>query len=256
MPLYAYEHMLGYAVVLRHVANEITLLCDRHHREKTAGLLSSDAVAAANADPCNLRAERSSPYLLHYSGDSCRAEVGSNVMTASTQSDFVAVMIDGQRIVWFNFEDGNYLLNVRLFDSCNQLVLEVVQNELVYSIDPWDIELVGRRLTIRSAPRNIYIDCLFAPPNGLILERGRILYNGVELFIRPDYLLLVNNCGLMRGNGFGNCVVALNIGVDPNNYPSGIRWSGVPRYETDRQAAIAWAKEQLSGSGIEDATLS
>ena len=37
MPLYEYEHMEEWAVVQRHVADEITLLCDQHHREKTAG---------------------------------------------------------------------------------------------------------------------------------------------------------------------------------------------------------------------------
>jgi trigger factor len=30
LPLYAYEHMEGWAKVLRHVASEITLLCDKH----------------------------------------------------------------------------------------------------------------------------------------------------------------------------------------------------------------------------------
>ena len=33
MPLYEYEHLLGWAQVERHVATEITLLCDQHHRE-------------------------------------------------------------------------------------------------------------------------------------------------------------------------------------------------------------------------------
>ncbi|WP_198036130.1 hypothetical protein [Salegentibacter sp. T436] len=39
LPLYEYEHMEEWAKVKRHDAEEITLLCDRHHREKTAGLL-------------------------------------------------------------------------------------------------------------------------------------------------------------------------------------------------------------------------
>ena len=39
MPLYEYEHMKEWAIVREHVADDITLLCDQHHREKTSGLL-------------------------------------------------------------------------------------------------------------------------------------------------------------------------------------------------------------------------
>ena len=35
MPLYTYEHMLGYVNVDRHVAEELTLLCYQHQYERT-----------------------------------------------------------------------------------------------------------------------------------------------------------------------------------------------------------------------------
>jgi hypothetical protein len=47
LPLYEYDHILGWSNVQRHVAEEITLLCDMHHREKTNGLLPLDHVVAA-----------------------------------------------------------------------------------------------------------------------------------------------------------------------------------------------------------------
>ena len=68
LPLYEYEHLLGWANVKRHVAEEITLLCDQHHREKTAGLLPIEKVREANKMPHNLREGVSKPYDLHYSG--------------------------------------------------------------------------------------------------------------------------------------------------------------------------------------------
>ncbi|MGU5889575.1 hypothetical protein, partial [Aeromonas hydrophila] len=55
MPLYEYEHMEEWANVKRHVAEEITLLCDQHHREKTGGLLPKEVVRDANKNPFNLR---------------------------------------------------------------------------------------------------------------------------------------------------------------------------------------------------------
>jgi hypothetical protein len=65
LPLYEYDHILGWSNVQRHVAEEITLLCEMHHREKTNGLLPLDHVVAANREPFNLRRAVSRPHDLH-----------------------------------------------------------------------------------------------------------------------------------------------------------------------------------------------
>src|SRR5215470_1873155 len=66
LPLYEYEHMLGWANVERHEAAEITLLCDQHHRERTNGLLPIEAVKQANTDPINFKTGLAKPYDLHF----------------------------------------------------------------------------------------------------------------------------------------------------------------------------------------------
>ena len=53
-PIYEYDHILGWAKVKRHVASEITLLCDNHHREKTAGFLPNERVIEADKAPFNI----------------------------------------------------------------------------------------------------------------------------------------------------------------------------------------------------------
>jgi hypothetical protein len=65
LPLYEYEHLLGWANVHRHLSEEITLLCDQHHKEKTNGLLPIEDVMEANRSPYNLRDGVSKPYDLH-----------------------------------------------------------------------------------------------------------------------------------------------------------------------------------------------
>src|SRR5687767_3922130 len=81
LPFYHYEHMLGFANVHRHAAEEITLLCHRHHGERTNGLLPIEAVRAADADPYNRRAGVSKPYDLHYGGDTCVVSIGGNTFS-------------------------------------------------------------------------------------------------------------------------------------------------------------------------------
>lgn len=51
VPSYEYHHMKGWATVKEHVAEDITLLCDGHHREVTSGLLPEEKVSEANARP-------------------------------------------------------------------------------------------------------------------------------------------------------------------------------------------------------------
>jgi trigger factor len=252
-PLYEYEHMLGWANVQRHVAEEITLLCDRHHREKTAGLLPLAEVEQANAQPYNLREGTSKPYDLHYSGTSCEAVIGGNRFTtadAGYGTIMVPVSIDGIPVLGFILGDGHLLLNLNLFDEFNQLVLQIRNNELVYRADAWDIELVGRRLVVREAQRKIFIDIEFEVPNRIVVNRGRFLCNGVEVLVRPDHILVTNNATLISGCSAVNCPGGLVIG--PHQKPLGgfMALPSIPRYLGDRTEAIRWAKETLGESAV------
>ncbi len=46
-PLYEYDHLKGWPNVQEHIASDITLLCDKHHREATSGLLPREKVIEA-----------------------------------------------------------------------------------------------------------------------------------------------------------------------------------------------------------------
>ena len=76
LPLYEYDHLVPWAEVRQHTAENIMLLCVQHHREKTSHLLPLATVTEANADPYNRRLGVSPPYDLYYSGDSCEANIG------------------------------------------------------------------------------------------------------------------------------------------------------------------------------------
>jgi hypothetical protein len=251
LPLYTYEHMLGWATVQRHVADEMTLLCDQHQRERTNGLLPISEVQAHNQNPVNRKSGSSAPYNLYYSGDYCEVDIGSNVLTAPMMSDLVAVQVDGEPLVGFRFEDGHYLLNVLLFNEVNEPVLQILDNELIYSAEPWDIELVGTRLTVRAAARKIFIDIVFEPPATVRLLRGRLLLNGIELYIQPTFILLVNSASLVSQQKSKGTSIGLNIGYDEQHLPSAIRFGRVPRYQIDRRAALQLAKEQVKEQDLD-----
>ena len=172
-------------------------------------------------------------------------------MIASTSYDFAALMIDGLPMIGFRFEDGHYLLNVLLFDEGNRLVVQIVDNELVYSMDPWDIEFVGTRLVIRAQAGSIFIDMVFEPPDAVRFERD-LLRNGVEVYIRPEYFLIVNTAQLFQRCSVMNVPIGFKLGADTVDLYA-IQVPDIGRYGIDRLAELAWAREQLGevGSDLE-----
>ena len=127
----------------KHNPDEITLLCDRHHREEQSGLLPALDIQEANDDPWNLRSGVSKPYDLHFKGGHCEAIVGSNYFTtvdAGYGTFMVPVSVDGWPLIGFVFADEHLLLHLNIYDECNYPVLVIRNNQLLYSISPWDIQ--------------------------------------------------------------------------------------------------------------------
>jgi hypothetical protein len=258
LPLYEYDHILGWANVQRHVAEEITLLCDMHHREKTNGLLPLEGVIAANQEPYNLRQGVSKPYDLHYSGTECETIIGSNKFTTRDLGDgtFSApLVIDGVPIVAFVLSDGHLLLNLLLFDDDNNLVLQIERNELQYSVSPWDIKLRGRNLVIRAAERKILVDIVFEVPNRIVIRRGRLLLNGVEIILQPDYALIVNNGNLLWSNEAGGGHFGLVVGNQDTPAPAAFRFPNIPRYSGSTVAAMRHARRRVTAGNAMRARL-
>jgi hypothetical protein len=246
MPLYEYEHMEEWALVERHVAEEITLLCDQHHREKTGGLLPKEAVREANANPFNLQEGVSKPYTLHFSGKQAEVIIGGNSFTCDDQgygTVMVPISVDGIALVAFILGDGHLLLNLVAFDECNAPVLHIKNNQLYYSTTPWDIRLVGTTLTIREGHRKILIEVEFEPPDRVKVSRGRFLRNGVEVLVRPDNILITNNAFYISGCHAHNCHGGLILGHHQKPMSGFMAVQNIPRYLGDRKAALQFEKE-------------
>lgn len=86
---------------------------------------------------------------MHFAGDSCTVDIGSNVFTttfASLSDDRLVVLaIDDIRVVSFTHVDGQLLLDMVLHDEEDKRIFEVVESQLTYaSNELWDIEFVGK----------------------------------------------------------------------------------------------------------------
>lgn len=235
LPLYEYEHMEEWAIVKRHVADEITLLCDRHHREKTAKLLPKEDVRKYNQNPINLQNEKSEKYNFHFSGNNAEVWVGSNSFVCENLADgsqLNAIVVDGFPLVQMKVQDKHLLLNLTFFDEDEKIAAQIIENELVYSTSPWDIELVGTTLTIREGLGKILLNIEFLPPNKIKINSGRLLRNGIELLIKPTKALITNNQITIDRNRSINCYSGLILGrSQPSKaYTGFFKLTNIPRY--------------------------
>ncbi len=245
LPLYQYHHINDWANVHEHIAADIILLCDKHHGETTSGLCPKEKVIKANKSPHNLQKGRSKPLLMHYEGNSCEIHIGSNNFTTKTggrPAESIALMVDCTPLIGFSLEDGHLLLYLQLFDQFNHLVLKIFQNHLFYSISPWDIQFVGKTITIRERSRKFLIRLTFEPPNRVTIDKGRFLCNGVEILVDSDYILLTNNKTYLKGNRYENCHVGLIIGSSPKSISGACRFAKIDRYLGDSKESLAWVK--------------
>jgi hypothetical protein len=246
MPLYEYEHMLEWANVKRHVAEEMTLLCRQHHGERTDKLLPIEAVQAANADPYNRRTGISKNVFLHYSGKDLKLRVANSSFEYRGLQDGAMVaplVIDNQPIVAFRVDQGHLLLSFTAFDEVNRPIIQVNDNELVYDAAArWDIEWVGQKLVFRDGRRRILLQLRFSPPNEISITKGRILRNGIEILIGKNYMFVTNNGMFMSNINTVNCAIGMTIGDPTPKYPFAIRMAGIPRYSIDRKAALRFLR--------------
>jgi hypothetical protein len=257
-PIYEYDHLLGWANTQEHVANEITLLCIEHHGEKTRGFLTNDAVTAANEEPYNLREGVTKPYDLRFEGTEYKIVLGNTVVSGDDQGYGTicqVIRIDGYPVLGVILGDGHFLLSITLFDECNRIVMQIVNNELVVNLLAWDVEIIGTRLILRSGLGKILLDIRFDLPNTLVIERGRFLRNGVELLVAPKWAAVLNNRMVFQRMQIHNCGSGLVLGEDLAPPGGAIRISGIPRYGWDRIGAISWARSQVATSPAAEAAV-
>jgi hypothetical protein len=226
-------------------------LCRFHHGQKTDRLLPKAVVEEANRKPFNLTTGASSPLLLHYSGDEVDLIIGGNSLNIQNLRDeerFYPLIIDQMPIVEFRFQQGRLYLGFRLFDEANNLVLKVKDNEIVFDSGQWDVEWVGRTVIIRQALGRIFLKVKFSPPGLVVIERGTVQYNGVEILIGKNYLYNSNNSIFLRNVSVTNSNVCVSFGTSPENLSSILSFPVIRRDIVDKLAARAKLRKVLSES--------
>ncbi len=193
---YDYDHIEEYSTVKEHEAKNLTLLCKKHHGEKTLGFLPPEVVASANEKPFNLRAERTGSRKLHFSDDGITATIGNNAIKFIPRGDdaeFSPLHINQTPVLSFTFSDDQVLLNFTVSDKENNKILEIIENEVTHSTVLWDAEWRSNMLTIRERNRRILLKVRFLPPSKIEILKGNFNVGNVDIVVDEDILFVANN---------------------------------------------------------------
>ena len=221
-PLYDYDHIVDWSKVKEHKADNITLLCRLHHNEKTAKLLPIERVIKANKYPINLKRGKSTPHLLHYDGENCAAVLGPMEFTfeLKLENDFmIPLIIDNVPIIQFRRVDDQLLLSLQIFDNDNNLSVQVIDNEIWYLAELWDVDLVGRELTVRYQLKDLLLRMRIEVPNKISIDRANFCRNGIKVDINDKVFFLSNNNTGFSDITYTNCLVGLALGDIPDALP-------------------------------------
>lgn len=179
--LYEYEHFMPEFKNARfHMADGITLLCPNHHDRKTRGMLPVEVIKKFNATPKALQNGAA--------GDKFFLTAKPTIIigTAKITSTPVVLQIENEPILIIQRgEDENepYLITANLHDKNGELILAIENNVWETPNRTWDCKSIGRKIEIRSAPRNIELVLRKEIGNVIVIERLSMFHRGYKIMV-------------------------------------------------------------------------
>ena len=165
----------------------------------------------------------------------------------------IAISVDDSDLIWFRIDrSGRLFLNANIFDENNLPLLVIHENALAYRTATWDIEFKGRTLTVREAARKILFEIEFKPPGEVVIERARLLCNGVEILVRKSHVFIVNSQQLLVRCRSVNCDVGLQLGQNCRGLGAGFASNPEAICRYHMPAAEVRQREQQALKSMED----
>lgn len=177
---YDYEHFApDFADALSHDPAGITLLCMQCNQKRNRKVLSAATVAAHNANPRCLQDGFASEWL------DVSSESVEVVFAGSTFVDCTHILnVCGDNVLSIlppEFQGETYRISGLFADDTGATTLRIVENQWIAGADNWDVEWVGKTLTIRKGAGEIVLVLKTEPPQRLIVERISMQINGIHV---------------------------------------------------------------------------
>jgi hypothetical protein len=170
---YQYEHIdPPFENATTHDPDRICCLCGSCHDSVTRGHLSKEFVLASYRKIQAQPASEASPPVgpLDFHDGSAELMIGGLLYSPAVQTVLRYYGHDLIRVVPGQ-EDEPGMISAVFTDEAGCDVLQLVENEWVGSLESWDIEVVGQRLTVRRERGDISLQLRLDPPGRIVVER-------------------------------------------------------------------------------------
>ncbi len=233
-PVFDYHHIIDYAIVKEHNADNIVLLCRNHHTSKHSGKLSNERVQEAKINPYNKSREFTSPYKID-ENRTIDIKVGSNTSGTNFNGQdgiYSILWINGFSYFTIHSENNWLTISFVLTDNSGNPILQAYKGEMQVFSGVWDYTYEGTTLLIRKGLGNIILKLTLSNYE-VKIDKGMFLSKSLDGFVIQNDMLL-EYC---EGNNYGT-----SIGCRSSNNRNG-GW-GILNYN------IAPKVEKMGGFGI------
>jgi SEC-C motif-containing protein len=178
--IYQYEHHdPPFAEARVHDASGIVLLCGACHDRRTRGLLSPESVTVAAQKP---RARQSGFSFGMFDVGDRHPDVRIGSVLARNSKTILRILGDDVLSVQqAEVSGGPFRISATLCDAEGQEIIRIVDNVWQAPVTNWDVEVVGKRISVRSTPRRIELCLRTEPPQLLVVEKLDMHYRGIHV---------------------------------------------------------------------------
>lgn len=210
---YQYDHLgTEFKDAEMHNPQQIVLLCGGCHDRKNRGALSTETIQVHAKSPYCMQATFSwGPLDLGH--DHPEIVLG----TVKARNVRSLLTIDGEDIFSISpplVSHGPFAVNASLYDKDGRQTIKIVSNEFQVMVSNWDVEVVGPRVTVRSAPAKFDLVIRMEPPHRLVIERLDMVYKNFSIQCREGQDTTIERAGtLLRTSGatFNGCDIAVCV---------------------------------------------
>ncbi|WP_164820060.1 HNH endonuclease [Sinorhizobium meliloti] len=159
-PVFHYDHIEEFALVKEHRAENLALLCEKHHGAKTTGKLLAERIAEARMSPFNKDRFFTGTYTLE-DARQIHIDVGSNKTQCTLsegQPTHKVIWNTGFDFLLLHWVDGWYSISCSLTDEKGKLLLNIDHGELRVYTGVWDYQYEGCTLQARRGLGDIQLD--------------------------------------------------------------------------------------------------
>lgn len=208
----SYEHIEPeFHEAASHDPEKMAYLCEGCHSRVTRKFWSKQKIKQARANPVCIQNGRCHDALDICQDDDLILWIGSTrvvgIKTIFKVDDTTLLSIEPPEQ-----PGAPYRLSGEFYDDEGNLLFRIIRNEWFGESKNWDIECIGGRIIIRTKPRNVSLQLLSNPPNGIIVEKMNMLYKDARIYLDSFYRL---HCDSYEGDWlsfFGRDIVAKSEG--------------------------------------------